>query len=76
MSSKDRENKSVQDKLKQFFKNLNKNHGGNIRRSNDFSLTEDVQRELSKETPMPSRLKTLKSLGEVVLATKLEEVKP
>lgn len=76
MSSKDKEtNKSVQDKLKQFFKQLNKNHGGNIRKHNDFSLTEDLQREVSKDSPMANRIKTLKSLGDIVLATRLEEVK-
>lgn len=72
MSSKD--SKSVQDKLKQFFKNLNKNHGGNIRRSSDFALTEELQRELSKESPVATRLKTLKCLGDIVLTNRLEEV--
>lgn len=75
MSSRDRESKSVQDKLKQFFKNLNKNHGGNVRRCNDFNLSEELQHELSKDSPMANRLKTLKTLGEVVATTRLEEVK-
>lgn len=73
MSSKDKENKSVQDKLKQLFR-LNKGNLGNLVRRSDYVLTAEIERELSAEAPVSSRIKAIKSLCDTVLANKLEEV--
>lgn len=67
MSSKD---KSVQDKLKQLFRFK----GSNITKERDFVLTEEILRELSRESPTNVRIKTLKMLSDTVLQKKLQEV--
>lgn len=73
MSSKDKENKSMQEKLKQFFR-LNKGNVGGTRGRGDFTLTEEIERELNRDAPVPTRLKAIKYLSDAVLTTKLEEV--
>lgn len=73
MNSKDKENKSVQDKLKQLFR-LNKGNLGNLVRRNDLVLTTEIERELNAEAPLTTRIRAIRSLSDAVLAQKLEEV--
>lgn len=74
MSSKDKENKSVQDKLKQLFR-LHKGNLGSIVRRGDLVLTAEHERELSAESPLSIRIRAIKTLSDTVLANKLEEVR-
>lgn len=73
MSSKDKENKSVQDKLKQLFR-LHKGNLGNIVRRGDFVLSPEIEKELNAESPLSTRIKAIRSLSDIVLSNKLEEV--
>lgn len=72
MNSKDKENKSVQDKLKQLFR-LNKGNLGNLVRRGDFVLSAEIEKELNAEAPIATRIKAIRSLCDVVLTNKLEE---
>ncbi|PSN43169.1 hypothetical protein C0J52_09893 [Blattella germanica] len=72
MSAKDKENKTFQEKLKQFFK-FNKSGSGNIRGRVDFALTADIEKELGPETPLNHRTKVIKELSEAVLKNRLED---
>lgn len=73
MSSKDKENKSVQDKLKQFFR-LNKGGAGAARGRGDFSISGEVERDVGVDSPMSTRTRVLRTLSDTVLTNKLEEV--
>lgn len=72
MSAKDKENKTFQEKLKQFFK-FNKSGSGNLKGRVDFALTSDIEKELSPETPLNHRTKVIKELSETVLKNHLED---
>ncbi|KAL3274359.1 hypothetical protein HHI36_015757 [Cryptolaemus montrouzieri] len=67
MSSRDKENKSFHDKFKQFFK---RNPG--IKSRGSFELTEDIQRDIGKETSIAQRIKKLKELNERILLSNLD----
>lgn len=73
MNSKDKENKSVHDKLRQLFR-LNKGNLGNLVRRGDYVLTTEIEKELCTEAPVSTRTRAIKSLCDTVLANKLEEV--
>uniref|UniRef100_A0AAU7B8N1 Tuberin n=1 Tax=Pyrrhocoris apterus TaxID=37000 RepID=A0AAU7B8N1_PYRAP len=74
MSTKEKEVKTL-DKLKQFFR-FNKSAIGNIKREEDFSLSVDLEKELSSESPITIRIKVIAELLQTVLNNKLEENAP
>lgn len=49
------------------------NFTGNFR-NRDFALTEDIQRELSPDAPITTRVKAIRELTDAVLVNKLEDV--
>ncbi|KAK9888340.1 hypothetical protein WA026_000595 [Henosepilachna vigintioctopunctata] len=67
MSSRDKENKSLQDKFKQFFK-----RAPSIKPRSSFELTEDIQRDIGKDTHISQRIKRLKELNERILSSNLD----
>lgn len=73
MSSKDKEKKSMQDTLKNFFK-ISKGNV-NVRSRGEFVLTEEIRKELSRESPLHVRTRTMKSLNDIVLKNQLEDVR-
>lgn len=72
MSAKDKENKTFHEKLKQFFR-INKGGTGNLKGRVDFALTQDIEKDLSPETPVTHRVKVIKELSEAVLKNRLED---
>jgi hypothetical protein len=48
---------------------------GNIKGRVDFALTQDIERDLSPETPLNQRTKVMKELSEAVLKNRLEDVR-
>ncbi|KOC65846.1 Tuberin [Habropoda laboriosa] len=70
MSSKDKDNKTLHDKLKQFFR-INK---GNYKSREDFTLTHDLEKEISPESPVHHRTKAIKDLCDAVLNQQWEDV--
>jgi hypothetical protein len=48
---------------------------GNIRGKVDFALTQDIEKDLSPETPLNHRTKVIKELSEAVLKNRLEDVR-
>ncbi|XP_059490501.1 tuberin isoform X2 [Neocloeon triangulifer] len=73
MSSKDKD-KTLQDKLKQFFR-LNKgNAAGTVVERSDFSLTSEIEIAIGPQsTNVNDRVKTLRDISNVVLQKNLEE---
>ncbi|CAL7948460.1 unnamed protein product [Xylocopa violacea] len=69
MSSKDKDNKTLHDKLKQFFR-INK---GNYKNREDFTLTHELEKEISPESPVHHRTKAIKDLCEAVLHQQWED---
>ncbi|XP_066593113.1 tuberin [Prorops nasuta] len=69
MISKDKDNKTLQDKLRQFFR-LNK---GNYKSREEITLTYEIERDICSESPIHHRVKAIKDLCEVVLNQQLEE---
>lgn len=69
MSSKDKDNKTLHDKLKQFFR-INK---GNYKSREDFTLTHDLEKEISPESPVHHRTKAIKDLCDAVLNQQWED---
>ncbi|XP_048507911.1 tuberin isoform X2 [Athalia rosae] len=69
MTTKDKDNKNFQDKLKQFFR-LNK---GNFKSRADVTLTIDIEKEIGPETPLQHRAKAIKDLCDTVLNHQWEE---
>ncbi|XP_012271509.1 tuberin isoform X2 [Orussus abietinus] len=69
MSSKDKDNKTLHDKLKQFFR-INK---GNYKSREDFTLTHDIEKEISSESPVYHRTKAIKDLCDAVLNHQWED---
>ena len=66
-----RENKGLQDKLKNFFKGLNK--GQRPSRPGEYLiLTEELENDLRPESPLPIRLKAVKEIIEVAKVRRLE----
>jgi hypothetical protein len=41
----------------------------------DFALTQDIEKDLSPETPLTHRMKVIKELSEAVLKNRLEDVR-
>ena len=41
----------------------------------DFALTQDIEKDLSRETPLTHRVKVIKELSEAVLKNRLEDVR-
>ncbi|KAJ4432765.1 hypothetical protein ANN_21404 [Periplaneta americana] len=72
MSAKDKENKTFHEKVKQFFR-INKGGTGNIKGRQDFALTQDIEKDLSREMPLNHRTKAIKELSEAVLKNRLED---
>uniref|UniRef100_A0A1Y1N0Q7 Rap-GAP domain-containing protein n=1 Tax=Photinus pyralis TaxID=7054 RepID=A0A1Y1N0Q7_PHOPY len=66
-----KEIKSFQDKLKQYFR-TNKGNQGHRSRP-DFTLTEDIERLLSSDSPPATRIRAIKELCDVVVANKLKD---
>ncbi|KAJ8945061.1 hypothetical protein NQ314_009328 [Rhamnusium bicolor] len=68
MSSRD---KSFQDRLKDIFKR-NKGNTGNFPSRGEFVLSEDLLRDLSRDSPVTTRIKILRDLSDKVAVSKLE----
>ncbi|XP_054271198.1 tuberin isoform X2 [Macrosteles quadrilineatus] len=60
------------DKLKQFFRS-NKSGGAGFKLPEDYSLTNDLEKELSPETSVGHRVKAIRELSDIVLNHRLEE---
>ncbi|XP_076652775.1 TSC complex subunit tuberin isoform X1 [Halictus rubicundus] len=69
MSSKDKDNKTLHDKLKQFFR-INK---GNYKSREDYTLTTDLEKEISPESPVHHRTRAIKDLCDAVLNQQWED---
>ncbi|KAF7385574.1 hypothetical protein HZH68_014004 [Vespula germanica] len=69
MSSKDKDNKTLHDKLKQFFR-INK---GNYKSREDFTLSHDIEKEISPDSPVHHRTKVIKDLCDAVLNQQWED---
>lgn len=69
ISMKDKDNKMSMDKIKQFFR-LSK---GNYKSREEFTLTPEIEKEISSETPVSQRLKAIKDLCDSVLHNHWEE---
>ncbi|RLU20252.1 hypothetical protein DMN91_006859 [Ooceraea biroi] len=69
MSSKDKDNKTLHDKLKQFFR-INK---GSYKSREDFTLTHDIEKEISPDSPVHHRTKAIKELCDTVLNQQWED---
>lgn len=104
MSSKDKDNKTLHDKLKQFFR-INKGEhntcwvsylkfyfvqltriyiyifnrieriAGNYKSREDFTLTHDIEKEISPDSPVHYRTKAIKELCDAVLNQQWEDVR-
>lgn len=71
MSSKDRDSKTFPDRLKDFFKR--KGHLGNYGGRGVFTLSQDLVRDISKDSLLQTRLKTLRELSVTVEHEKLAD---
>ncbi|XP_020281635.1 tuberin [Pseudomyrmex gracilis] len=69
MNSKDKDNKNFHDKLKQFFR-ISK---GNYKNREDFTLTHDIEKEISPDSPVHHRTKAIKDLCDAVLNQQWED---
>ncbi|XP_015588565.1 tuberin [Cephus cinctus] len=72
MNSKDKDNKTLHDKLRQFFR-INK---GNYKSREDFTLTHDIEKEISPDSPVHHRTKAIKDLCDAVLNHQWEDRAP
>ncbi|XP_013143027.1 PREDICTED: uncharacterized protein LOC106106915 [Papilio polytes] len=70
MSSRDRDTKSFQDKLKVFFK---KGGTGPVAARNELVVGPELERELSPETPLGRRLRAIREVGEKALQIRIQE---
>ncbi|XP_050670637.1 tuberin [Leptidea sinapis] len=70
MSSRDRDTKSLQDKLKVFFK---KGASAPLAAQNELVVTADLRKELSPESPLSRRLRAVKELGDKVLHIRVQD---
>ncbi|VVC95466.1 unnamed protein product [Leptidea sinapis] len=73
MSSRDRDTKSLQDKLKVFFK---KGASAPLAAQNELVVTADLRKELSPESPLSRRLRAVKELGDKVLHIRVQDIGP
>lgn len=74
MSSKEKEQKPFQEKImKQFFRLIPKRGVSNQKSKNDFILTEEIEKDISSDSPFSTRQKVIRELGEEVLKNKLED---
>ncbi|XP_077266415.1 TSC complex subunit tuberin isoform X2 [Temnothorax americanus] len=69
MNSKDKDNKTLHDKLKQFFR-INK---GSYKSREEFTLTYDIEKEISPDSPVHHRTKAIKELRDAVLNQQWED---
>jgi len=101
MNSKDKDNKTLHDKLKQFFRinkgkcitfqisyvvsefyvlfNIIYNHidhlfAGSYKSREEFTLTYDIEKEISPDSPVHHRTKAIKELCDAVLNQQWEDV--
>ncbi|KAM3956957.1 LOW QUALITY PROTEIN: TSC complex subunit tuberin [Aphomia sociella] len=70
MGSRDKDTKSLQDKLKVFFK---KGASAALPARNDLVVSPELERELSADTPQHRRLRALKELGDKVPTIRIQE---
>ncbi|XP_039314149.1 tuberin isoform X1 [Solenopsis invicta] len=70
MNSKDKDNKTLHDKLKQFFR-INK--GSYNKSREEFTLTYDIEKEISPDSPVHHRTKAIKELRDAVLNQQWED---
>ncbi|XP_075973057.1 tuberin-like isoform X2 [Anticarsia gemmatalis] len=70
MSSRDRDTKSLQDKLKVFFK---KGASAPLPPRNELVVSGELERELSADTPLHRRLRALKDVGEKATHVRVQE---
>ncbi|XP_013168999.1 PREDICTED: tuberin [Papilio xuthus] len=70
MSSRDRDTKSFQDKLKVFFK---KGGTAPVAARNELLVGPELERELSPETPLARRLRAIREVGEKALQIRIQE---
>ncbi|XP_060521768.1 tuberin [Cylas formicarius] len=71
MGSRDRESRSFPDRLKELFKR--KAHLGNHSCKQEYTLTQECLRDLSKESPLATRLKILREISPTVEKQKLAD---
>ncbi|GBP30758.1 Tuberin [Eumeta japonica] len=69
MNARDKDTKSFQDKLKQYFK---KSSAAGPSPKNELTVTVELERELGIDTPLPRRLKALRDLTDKVLNHRLQ----
>ncbi|KAI5634859.1 tuberin domain-containing protein [Phthorimaea operculella] len=67
MGSRDRDTKTLQDKLKVFFKKAG------VPARSEFAVTLELERELSPETPLPRRLRAARDLTDRVLQLRVQD---
>ncbi|XP_037293673.1 tuberin isoform X2 [Manduca sexta] len=70
MGSRDRDSKSLQDKLKVFFK---KGGSAPLPARNELVVTAELERELCADAPLHRRLRALKELGEKAINVRVQE---
>ncbi|XP_072932345.1 tuberin [Epargyreus clarus] len=70
MSSRDRDTKSLQEKLKVFFK---KGPSAPLAGQNELVVTTELRRELGAEAPLHRRLRAIREVSDRVLHTRVQE---
>ncbi|XP_050345799.1 tuberin isoform X3 [Nymphalis io] len=70
MGSRDRDTKSLHDKLKVFFK---KGASAPVAAQNELVVTAELRRELGPETPLNRRLRAIKEVGEKILHIRVQD---
>ncbi|CAH2106854.1 unnamed protein product [Euphydryas editha] len=70
MGSRDRDTKSLQDKLKVFFK---KGASAPLAAQNELVVTAELRRELGPQTPQGRRLRAIKEVGDKILHIRVQE---
>ncbi|CAH0719708.1 unnamed protein product, partial [Brenthis ino] len=70
MGSRDRDTKSLHNKLKEYFK---KGASAPVVAQNELVVTAELRRELSSEAPLHRRLRAIKDVGEKILQFRVQE---
>ncbi|XP_046959991.1 tuberin isoform X8 [Vanessa cardui] len=70
MGSRDRDTKSLHDKLKVFFK---KGASAPVAAQNELVVTAELRRELGPETPLNRRLRAVKEVGDKILHIRVQD---